>query len=436
MANNRIIIFFVSLALLVPSVQCQCLDNPCLDPSPLIPDVHMALKPNWKAFIYEDIPIGNGSFISNFIVTNKGTIIVAGAHDIWTGDGGNYNAYAAEMSIYGDVIWAYELDSEDFTQFYGMAEIDDNYLFVGRASEGEDGDKDIFLLTIDTSGSIVREETIESKQDEIATSVVIGKDGHLYIAGYTDENNSYEPLLMKYGQDGELIWRKTIHSPDHAICYKMMNYNGGLAMMCANKSYDRYPGVISLNSQIYVINVDYDGNITWSVLKGAENGYSMPMDISATIDGGIVLTGFELQNREQKDMFFMKIGPKGGIENYTVFSGLYENDDIGYDIIELQDGNLLIHGDSCHWILGSESFNAWYVCDSIFTVLDPHGNVLGMYESFMDVTNPAMPYTSAIDLNNNIVILASGAGKYGLYFASDVDGIFVTRPLAIVQYTV
>ena len=269
------------------------------------------------------------------IATYGGTKNEEARSVISTLDGG-YAILGTTRSIDGDVtgnlaenndFWLLKFDAEDNLQWnktYGGSGIeqgqkviqnpDGSYILVGyTSSDDEDvsrnaGLKDMWIVHVGPSGSIIWERTFGFSGDDESFSVISTSDGGYFLTGYLDVTASEGE-----GDDG---FRSTSH------------------------------GV----GDFWGLKLDAQGEYVWRRYYGGTNN-DRANDVIQTSDGGFIIAGstestdFDVTNNKGSyDYWVVRIDNTGTLLWERTLGG--DQLDNGFGLVEAEDGNFIVVGNT------------------------------------------------------------------------------------------
>jgi len=245
------------------------------------------------------IPVGASSTM--WSQTYGGTLDDEAATLVQTGDGG----YAIAGTTYsfgaGSAdFWLIKTDANgniEWNQTYGGAETDVAQAMVqtsdrGFALAGQTysfgvGDKNFWLVKVDSSGSIQWNKTYGQTTDDGAISVIQTNDGGYALAGYSTDNSSSKDLwFVKTDSSGNMQWNRTYGGSRSDSVYSVVQTSdGGYALAGSTNSFgDAIPHAC------WLVKTDSDGNMEWNKTYGGSREYSA-RSLVQTSDGGYTLAG-------------------------------------------------------------------------------------------------------------------------------------------------
>lgn len=214
----------------------------------------------------------------------------------------------------------------------------------------------LFSLTLNVYASNRVDESDSSTIDwsrayggagtDVGLSMQRTRDGGYVIAGYSDSfgAGNYDVYLLKMDSEGSLIWNKTYGGAYSDLSHSVQETSDGGYVIAG---YTRSFG--NKDDDVYLVRVDSEGNEIWSRtygdMKGDERGYS----VQGTIDGGYIVAGMSWPlEQENPDFYLLKIDSEGD----TVWSSSYTGPDghwswdWGRSALETGEGGYVIVGET------------------------------------------------------------------------------------------
>ncbi|MFW9880147.1 MAG: SBBP repeat-containing protein, partial [Candidatus Thorarchaeota archaeon] len=132
------------------------------------------------------------------------------------------------------------------------------YIYVtGYTRSYGNGGTDLCLLKLDPAGNIIFQRTWGSADDETGIALIVDSNCHIYIAGIMmTDTTPYDLVLLKFMNDGSLIWQKQWGDVSNDRCYDIaLNSSGHVHVIGRSLYYDTW------DSQIYVVGYDWNGTL-------------------------------------------------------------------------------------------------------------------------------------------------------------------------------
>ncbi|MDZ7743367.1 MAG: hypothetical protein U5Q03_16920 [Bacteroidota bacterium] len=206
-----------------------------------------------------------------------------------------------------DITWQNCFGGTYQDEAYDIIQAEDGYLIIG-ATQSIDGDvsynhggDDVWIIKIDTMGNFIWEKCLGGSYGDGGSRILNTTNGNFYI------------LAGAYSSDGDI-------------------------------TYDPYPN----SSDFWIIKINPEGGIIWDKIVGSSKLNHMSSGV-ATDDGGVVAIGWSSTNDGDMtewygyyDMWMIKLDSTGLVEWDFTLGG--SDFDIGYDIIQTNDGGFLVAG--------------------------------------------------------------------------------------------
>jgi len=165
-------------------------------------------------------------------------------------------------------------------------------------------------------------------------------DGGVIICGSKEyrSDRTKDAVIIKTDEDGFGEWEKHFGGAGNEEFYSVKQcMNGGFIAAGYSSSYGG-------GNDVYVVKVDHYGNFEWDQIYGGSN-IDKAYEIIETMNGDFVLVGFTNSpgiSNGNHDFWLQKIDNQG---NTIWRKGIGElNHEMGYDVVELDDGSLLVVG--------------------------------------------------------------------------------------------
>ena len=243
--------------------------------------------------------------------TVDGGYIVVGGVSSTNGDvignHGNIDYWAVKLTSTGTIDWKKCLggSSNDVANSVKQT-IDGGYIIAGESQSndgdvtGNHGDKDYWVVKLDSTGTLDWQKTLGGTGADIAESIQQTTDGGYIVAGYssstdgdvTGNHGSYDYWVVKLTSTGAVDWQKCLGGTydDNAKSIQQTS-DGGYVVAGYSSSPDG--DVLGCNGRSYwVVKLTYTGAIDWQKCLGGGNGVSEAYSIQQTSDGGYVVAGW------------------------------------------------------------------------------------------------------------------------------------------------
>jgi len=188
---------------------------------------------------------------------------------------------------------------------------DSGYLVAGDTMSLGAGDKDFWLIKVDSSGNHEWNKTYGGANADLPFSLVATGDGGYALAGRTQSfgAGSLDFWLVKVDSSGNHEWNKTYGGASNDPAHSMVETNvvatgNGYALAGFTTSFG------AGGQDGWLIKTDMDGNAEWNKTYGGANN-DILNSMVATNDGGYVLAGFTTSfGAGSEDFWLIKVaGP-------------------------------------------------------------------------------------------------------------------------------
>jgi gliding motility-associated-like protein len=261
---------------------------------------------------------GNADDSGNDIIqTADGGFIIGGQSqsndgDV-TGNHGGIDMWVVKLNNSGDILWQKSLGGSGEEQALGIQETGNGGVIATGYTNSNDGDvsgnhgnKDCWVVKINSLGTIEWQKTLGGTKDEIGDEIIKTADGGTIIAGYSDSDDGnvsgnhgfVDCWVIKLDSTGMLQWQKSLGGSKNDFGNEIIQLSDGSYIMCGTSNSN--DGDLSINYgglDFWVIKLSPDGNKEWQKTLGGSNLDGFGIKIKSTLNGGFVLAG----NTESND---------------------------------------------------------------------------------------------------------------------------------------
>ncbi len=269
--------------------------------------------------------------------TQDGGYIVAGYTDSM---GDTYDILLMKTDANGDEQWrkTFSLGEGDDVGSDVREADDSGFIIAGRTGSTDTGGSDVLLLKTDSEGNELWNRTFSfGAGDDIGVSVRQSKDRGYIVAGYTNSTgSSYDILLLKTDAEGSEVWNRTFNmGAGNDIGGDVLETEDGYVI--AGRTGSMETG----GKDVLVVKTDLEGNDVWNKTYSLGTGEEAGSSIAETEDGGFIIAGFtNSTDADSFDVLLLKVDANGDEHWQKTFSMGDEND-IGGDVIETEDGYVI-----------------------------------------------------------------------------------------------
>ncbi|GAB3497897.1 hypothetical protein GCM10027341_18680 [Spirosoma knui] len=244
-----------------------------------------------------------------------------------------------------------------------VATPDGGYVAVGRAQStdgnvtGNHGRADVWVVKVNSAGDLVWQKALGGSNGDDAYAVTTTSDGGFVIAGgtsssdgdVTGDHSTTDYWIVKLNSTGGLVWQKTFGGSLNDVAQDIVSTpDGGFAVVGSSMSFD---GDVTDNHgyiDFWVLKLNSAGNLIWQKALGG-SGYDRAYAITATADGGLVVTGSSdsddgqvTGNHGLDDLWVAKLNASGNLVWQKSLGGTHFEE--GNSLVVTSDGGIVIAG--------------------------------------------------------------------------------------------
>ncbi len=245
---------------------------------------------------------------------------------------------------------------------------DGGYIVGGYTRSFGAGNTDIWLLKLDSSGSVEWEKTYGGiGADEIVTghSIQQTADGGYILVGITTDSagaGAYDMVVLRLDDAGDIIWQKTFGGSGMEWGWVVKQVpQGGFIVAGSVTSFG------AGSADVWLLKLDDNGNIEWEKAYGNYDT-NMAFGLTVTQDGGCALTAYYRTSTSSFDAWVLKLDAAGNIlwQKRHGYGGTGERQgDFLNTISQTSDGGYILAGNTMSWAAGpydtgpDASVNMW-----------------------------------------------------------------------------
>jgi len=276
-------------------------------------------------------------------------------------NGSNEFIWILKFDASGNCINKIQMGGSKNEEAKAMHLTNDGGLIIACSSESNDGDvklnygdKDFWIVKLDSKNKIEWQKTIGGKGYDVPTTIKQTKDGYI-VAGFS---NSYDGdflsnlggmdcWIIKLNNDGEIEWKKSFGGSSHDKLTSMdVCSDGSFIFAGTTKSTDK--NIIKNNGEedFFIIKLNFCGNTQWINTYGGSHS-DMAQSIQQTNDKGFIVTGYTLSNdgdvnsnNGKTDYWLLKLDAHGKTEWQKCIGGT-QNDYLNHIQITKDKGFIL-----------------------------------------------------------------------------------------------
>jgi hypothetical protein len=230
---------------------------------------------------------------------------------------GALDAYVIRTDPAGDTLWTRTYGGVLQDGAFSVAQTSDGNFIVTGTSATDSIAMGVYVFKIDPNGS-----TIWSKKYcgagwhwDTGESVVQTTDGGYIVAGSTGSvcGDMYDFVLIRTNAYGDSLWVRTYGKfEDEDLAQSVVETPDG-GFLAVGVTYPERVG----DGDVYLVRTDSNGDTLWTKIYGGDEGDS-GYSIAKLLDGGYIVAGGTCSYGNGKgDVYLMKFGPEGGVEEET-----------------------------------------------------------------------------------------------------------------------
>lgn len=205
----------------------------------------------------------------------------------------------------GNLEWRRYFGGTNFDRAYEVLPADDGGVLIVGASESLDfdisqpnGSYDFWAVRVDPQGELLWEKSMGGSEIDNAYAATKTPDGNYLIAGDTRSSNgdvtnfrgSADVWLVKLGDNGSIIWQKTLGGSNFESARGITAVGDGFVITGASRSADDQVSENNGQTDIWTLLVDEEGTLLDQKVLGG-NDIDFGYGISANAQGKIYVVG-------------------------------------------------------------------------------------------------------------------------------------------------
>jgi uncharacterized delta-60 repeat protein len=257
---------------------------------------------------------------------------------------------ARESSPSASTYWAKTYGGNNYDSARSVQQTSDGgYIVAGATESFGTTSRSIWVLKLNSAGSVVWQKTYGSNGTNWASSIQQTSDGGYIVAGGTHlPSAGYDNAwVLKLNSTGSVMWQKIYGNDgmsDGALSVQQ-TLDGGYII--AGYTYSLGVGY----GDAWVLKLDSTGSVTWQKSYGG-NGSDGASSIQQTSDGGYIVAGDTSSfGAGGYDVWVFKLNSTGSVTWQNTYGG--SADDSSSSVQQTSDGGYVVAGDT-------ESFGAGF----------------------------------------------------------------------------
>jgi uncharacterized delta-60 repeat protein len=351
----------------------------------------------------------------SIIQSSDGGYVVAGYTSSF--GAGGYDFYIVKLDSSGNVIWTKTIGGRFNDEAWSIIQSSDGgYVVAGYTSSFRLGDRDIYVVKLDSSGNVIWTKTIGGGNLDYALSIIQSSDGGYVVAGYTVSFGAgwMDIYVVKLDSSGNVIWTKTISgSGNDAALSIIQSSDGGYVVAGYTSSFG------AGYEDIYIVKLDSSGNVIWTKTIGGSDS-DRAYSIIQSSDGGYVVAGYTSSfGAGYEDIYIVKLDSSGNVIWTKTIGG--SDSDRARSIIRSSDGGYVFAGSTTSFGVGNS--------DIYVVKMDANGNVCFS----QNITNYSVSSNVGSSYSPSPVVISQSPTVYSVSptvasYASSVSDVCASAP--------
>ncbi len=258
------------------------------------------------------------------------------------------DTWALKLENNGEVIWqkTYGGNWADYTLSIHRETSDGGYIMVGYTSSYGAGLADVWVIKIDSDGNIIWQKTYGGSETDWVASIIQTADGGYIMAGHTGPyippgyteppDGDFDVWVVKIDSSGNIIWQKTYggEGSDEAWSIQQTPDNKFIVAGRTNS--------FGVSYDFWVFKLDENGEIIWQKTYGG-NSNEFGHCIQKTLDNGYIMVGYTSSfGAGSADVWILKLNETGDVIWQKTYGG--NGWDEGNFIQQTPDGKYIVAG--------------------------------------------------------------------------------------------
>ncbi len=198
---------------------------------------------------------------------------------------GNWDVYVVKLDAAGNLQWTRAIGGTGNDQARSIVQTHDGgYALAGYTTSFGQGNADVYVIKLDSAGNLQWTRTIGGNAEDRGYAIIQTSDGGYALAGYTTSfgQGNRDVYLVKLDTAGNLQWTRTIGDTADEVAYDLLQTDDqGFVLI----GYTTSVSTGASTADVYIVKVDGNGNIA-----GCTSGCLLGSG-GVIASGGIVTTG-------------------------------------------------------------------------------------------------------------------------------------------------
>ena len=276
---------------------------------------------------------------------------------------GSYDTFVAKLDYNGNVIWskAYGKSNKDDKGHFILKTSDGDFLIGGvTVSTGDSNGIDSFLVKLDANGNLLWSKTYGDDRDLVFKSAIETEDGGFLIFGESVLHGIWRDLLVvRLNSTGELKWAETFECKGTIHLNSVVKTYDGKYMLVGKSN-------ILNNEDVFVMELDCDGNIIFSKIFGSDGNEEAFSVEEICKDWSFIIGKADSFGNGRSDILLLKL-PYLGDFNYCPYLRDFYPSPVKMDLVEKSEDitvtPFMFHEDeNCYFMDRNVSLEQTKIC--------------------------------------------------------------------------
>ncbi len=266
--------------------------------------------------------IDGATYVGGYTYGNLSGIVNSGAAD----------AFIAKYGADGSLYWTRLLGTSAVDAIYSMTTGLDGAIYASGFTRGNiggqtnNGGNDAFITKYLPDGSLSWTRILGTLNEDHATAIKTGSDGHIYMAGYSQGNldgqgnrGYWDAFIAKYSPDGNRVWLRQLGTPVNDFAYSLTIGNDGSIYLGGSTTGNLDGQINNGGNDAFISKFLPDGTRVWTRLIGSA-GLDVAHALATAGDGSIYAAGDtsgnlggQINNGGETDVFISKVIEGNGV---------------------------------------------------------------------------------------------------------------------------
>ncbi len=254
---------------------------------------------------------------------------------------GRSDIYSFSTDEYGELLWSVCWGGPGYEYANAICSTSDGgYAITGYTTSAGNGLEDICVLKLDSAGNLDWSSIIGGSSRDIGLSICETVGGNLLVCGLTESFGLGESdiYLVKVDSQGSILWTNTYGAIGPESGDQVISADDGTITVAGST------GSLSENMDAYLISMDSTGVVEWSNFyqgTGGDGGYDRANAATSLTDGGFLLVG-DSNSDDKCGVFLVQTDSIGNRLFWDCYGGDFY--DYGTSIMECSDNGWLVCG--------------------------------------------------------------------------------------------